>query len=267
MSNAFQTLRNANAEVIDRFQDLTTKQRLLDEDRQRITADHAELSGLRGEVEAKLVDLAETTEKVQQDTQAIDAKREEAARDAERLSRLDEELDSREQMIAERKRNTEESARRLAEKEESVVRAGQECEKRLGQQASQREEIQQRSDSLNDQQGQLGERSDQLELYAKELDGSRSALEAMQIQLLRDQSEIASHREALLTQIGRQADCVGGAIQSTDAPAKRSDDNGSASRPVSIPQAPKSIPKAGGGSSAEQFRKLRRDAKRKSIGL
>ena len=54
---------------------------------------------------------------------------------------------------------------------------------------------------------------------------------------------------------------------SPDAPAKRTDESGSASRSVSIPKAPKSTPKAGGGSSTEQFRKLRRDAKRKSIGL
>ncbi len=281
MSSAFQALRNANAEVIDHFKDVTSQRQHLDEDRKRITAERqsqlagqAELSGLRGEVEAKLVEVAEATEKVQQDAQAIDAEREEAARDAERLARLDEELGSREQVIAERRRNMDVSIKCLTEKEESVARAGQKVEEELGELASQREKIQQESDSVNDRQSQLGERSDQLELYAKELDGSRSALEAMQVQLLRDQSEIAVHREALLTQIarqagstGRQADGVGGAIESPDAPAKRTDESGSASSSVSIPKAPKSTPKAGGGSSAEQFRKLRRDAKRKSIGL
>lgn len=267
MSNAFQALHSANAEVIDRFQEATTQRKHLDEDRKSQLAGQAELSGLRDEVEAKLVDVAKATEKVQQDAEAIGAKREEAAREAERLTQLHEELGSREQVIAERQKDMEESVKWLTEKEESVARAGQQYEDGLGELASQREQIQQESDSVNDRQSRLAEQSDQLELYAKELDGSRSALEAMQVQLLRDQSEIALHREALLTQIGRQGEGVGRANQSPDVPAKRPDENDSASRSVSIPKAPKPTPKAGGGSSAEQFRKLRRDAKRKSIGL
>ena len=87
----------------------------------------------------------------------------------------------------------------------------------------------------------------------------------MRDQVLRDQSEIATHREALLTQIGRQADSVGGASQSSGRASNGAGKNGATSGSVSIPKAPK--PKTGGGSSTDQFRKLRRDAKRKSIGL
>lgn len=267
VSNAFQVLRRAHVDVVEQFQDLAAGRQRLEEDLHRITADQAELSALRIDVEAKLSDLAASTHKVQEDAQAVETQRKDAVRDAERLARLVDELDSREQVLAERQRKTDESAKSLAEKEESVAKAGEQYEEALRQLVPQREEIERQSQALKERHGRLAERSDELDLHAKELDGSRDALVAMRDQLLRDQSEIASHREALLTQIGRQVDCGDGANQASDASAKRAGKNGASSGAVSIPKAPKPKPKAGGGSSTDQFRKLRRDAKRKSIGL
>ena len=274
MSNVFERLRNVQSETVERAKAVETQRGLLDEDRQRMTADHEELDGMRGEVEAKLAGLGIETEKVQRDVQAAEEFRAELDHQREKCSLKVEQLDSREELLSARQDEVEESGKELLKKEDAAAQTARDCEAKLRELASQQAETQRQVVSLNDERNgladrkaQLGERSDRLDVYATELDGSRGALEAMQAQLLRDQSEITTHREALLTQIGRPTEGAAGASDSADERAKTESELQDASRPATVSTASRPVPKAGGGSAAEQFRKLRRDAKRKSIGL
>lgn len=103
---------------------------------------------------------------------------------------------------------------------------------------------------------QLAARAEQLEAYAAELADTREDLMQMREQLALGQQEVAARREELRAHVG--------------APPRFPLRPGHAVAPidvtVSLPTAGKGKPKPAAGQAAEQFRKLRRDAKRRAIG-
>lgn len=253
MSVVIEAIRCAHHDVFEQSETVKAQCCRLDEERRRYADDREEFDGLREDVESKLIGLAESTKKVEQLAVANEATRVEVAQENARAARRVEELDLRERNITDANLKQKESAKCLAVKEEKLARARQACDDERKQLEPQRKEIRRQKEGLE-------ERSEKLDAYAEELAGSRTALETMQHQLGRDQEEIATQRQSLLSKIG-------GAIQSPDAPEAKQQKKAARSEPTAAPKARGPGPKTGGGSSAGQFRKLRRDAKRKSIGL
>ena len=82
------------------------------------------------------------------------------------------------------------------------------------------------------------------------------ALATLQSQLAQGQQEVAAQREELLQRLGSAP-----AIPIATRPEKPSREPG-----ISEPSESTATPKPAASRAAEQFRKLRRDAKRKAIG-
>ncbi len=90
--------------------------------------------------------------------------------------------------------------------------------------------------------------------YAKELAGTRDTLAYLQAQVAQGQLEVAAQRDELLQRLG-------GARQ---IPVTARSENHQPE--IQEEPSPASAPKPAASRAAEQFRKLRRDAKRKAIG-
>jgi DNA repair exonuclease SbcCD ATPase subunit len=106
---------------------------------------------------------------------------------------------------------------------------------------------------------ELAARAHEMDARACELAKARDAMAAMQAQVTRDNEEIAIQRDELLQRLGSVPLIT---IPSTNG-------NGGSRLSTSLRHEPVlvGVPKPAGGAAAEQFRKLRRDAKRRAIGV
>jgi len=137
----------------------------------------------------------------------------------------------------------------IAEREHAVAVV----EQKLNQQSR---EIEAQSLALKEREADISSRMRQLETDTAELAAAREMVFTMQAQLERDHHEVASQREELLQRLG---------ITPPRAAAPQP------SRRAAAVHAPSwrssSEPKPASTDGAEQFRKLRRDSKRKAIGV
>ena len=137
----------------------------------------------------------------------------------------------------------------MADRERTVQTSEQQVREQISALEPQREELAQQS------QGLLS-KSKELETYAAELAQTRDTLVAMQNQLVKDQQEIATHRESLLERLGsvQRSASVPADLTSGLAPLPAAPVGPGVAKPAATP-------------AARLFRKLRRDAKRKAIGV
>ena len=110
-------------------------------------------------------------------------------------------------------------------------------------------------------------RSEQLETLETELTEKHRMLATLQDQLVHEQQQVADQRRIMFERLG-----TGSQFASSDAtipvPAKGAPEPTGVTQPVeSIAPAPIRSPQPAAGGKADQFRKLRRDAKRRAIGV
>lgn len=201
----------------------------------RTAEERAKLDALRIEVDQTRLEIQQSNEQCQGERQALDAKKEEFLILRNNLARERDEHAASVAIIAERERAIE-----LAER-------------RLNDMAN---ELQPRQQSLEQREAEIAARTEQLEAYANELTELRETLIRMQEQLAQSQHEVAHQREELLSRLG-----------STPVPSTAPRKLEQKFEPVqAVPTLNGNKPKSAGGVAAEQFRKLRRDAKRRAIG-
>lgn len=253
MADAVQGFRDVQSILVEQSESVEQRTLQIDEDLERIDVDRDELAGLRREVETKLTDLAASTESSQREKSEIESKALEIAGEHKRLTTRSAEIEAREQQLSAQRLTDEVTARSLAESKESIARERKQCREELQQLAPQREEIQKQSAAL-------AQRTEQLDSHAAELEETRSTLETLQHQIAHDQREVASQRETLLSKIGSTGNT---------ASESKAEPDGTRLRPgeKSTHGSQLQAPKPGAGNAAAQFRKLRRDAKRKAIGI
>ena len=191
---------------------------------------------------------------------ALKSAQEQLGRDSEELQLENARIDADRQQLA---RQQEEFAKRrqafeadVANLEEMAAELGQQRESIESQLGGQKEALESQRLELERRQQELEERSRQLEARDAELGELRETLIAMQTQLADDQKDVAAQRKALLRQLG-------GADQS-GAMREGWQDAQDPSAQDHVPQRHHPKPAA---AAADQFRKLRRDAKRKAIGV
>jgi len=198
-------------------------------------------------------------------------------------------LDQREAALHQEQARLHEMSRNLASQEEQLAAAGEDFDQQMAAFRQEKEKydalhaslgkkeqeltansrvlqekfaaLEQREEELESLAQELEERQQRVDREAAEIGRTREALGAMHAQLAHDQKEVASQREELLTRLGA-------------APPKSS-----GSSPVNVvhPKEKMPAPSTNGSSgqddaetpasaAARQFRKLRRDAKRRAIG-
>lgn len=246
---ALQRLKLAQSQLHQEAEALSHEFLQIDRDREdlkRIRADlqtqqgqtvqeRAQLDALRDEVQRAQTDIQQAHEQCQGERQALDAKKDEFLILRNNLARERDEHAASVAIIAERERAVE-----LAER-------------RLNEMAS---ELEPRQQSLEHREAEIASRTEQLESYANELTELRETLIRMQEQLAQSQHDVAHQREELLSRLG-----------STPIPTTAPRRLEQKIEPMqAVPTLNGNKPKSAGGVAAEQFRKLRRDAKRRAIG-
>lgn len=246
---ALQRLKSAQAQLHLEAEALSQEFLQMDRDREELknvraelqtqqgqtASDRAQLETLRCDVERCQAEVSQAHEQFQAECQTLKAKKDEVEVLRNNLARERDEHAATVALIAERERAAEFAERRLNE---------------LAQ------ELQPRQQAVEQQELELSSRTEQLESYAGELTEMRETLIRLQEQLAQSQHEVSHQREELLARLG-----------STPAPMtapRRLDQKFEAVE--AVPTLPGSKPKSAGGVAADQFRKLRRDAKRRAIG-
>ncbi len=121
----------------------------------------------------------------------------------------------------------------------------------------QRSDIESSSAQLHDGQSALAVRSQQLDDYAAELAATRDALGTMQTQLSREQRDLATQRQELLQRLGSSTCSLPEPPNVEAVP--------DASEQSEVLQS--RLPKPAACRPSDQFRKMRRDTKRRAIGV
>lgn len=246
---ALQRLKAAQTHLHEEAEALSQEFLQIDRDRQEIkrvrselqdqqtrtATERANLDTLRAAVEREQAEFQQAAEQWKKERETLEAKKDEFVILRNNLARERDEHAAAVAILAERERAVELAERRLNEM------AG---------------EIEPRQQFVQQREADLAARADELENYARELTDMRETLIRMQEQLAQSQHEVAHQREELLARLG-----------STAPPAavpRRLDQK---VEPVqAVPTLNGNKPKSAGGVAAEQFRKLRRDAKRRAIG-
>lgn len=210
---------------------------------------------------AGLPDAGEVKRFAVEALRALKSAQEQLGRDAEELQLENDRIETDRQQLV---RQQEELAERredfevdLVNLKEMAAELGQQRESIESQFSGQKEALESQQLELERRKQELEERSRQIEARDAELGELRETLLAMQAQLADDQKEVAAQREALLRQLGDsdQSGPMREGRQNVQNPPAQ----------ANVPQ--KHHPKPAAAAAADQFRKLRRDAKRKAIGV
>ncbi len=215
---------------------LAQERKALGEEQKTLEAERPKLEALASENKQKLEDI-----------RAAEARTVESQRV---LSSKEQELENFRASLDQEKQAHASAVSMLVERESAIEIA----ETNL---AEQRQITEPRFKELERRETEFSARSKEIEAYAAELDGTRKTLLTMQEQLELAQKEVATQREELLRRLG--------GTSQMPLIAKTPDRNVGQISDLEIESPGK--PKPAASPAAEQFRKLRRDAKRRAIGV
>jgi hypothetical protein len=249
---AVQALRAAQEHVRLDAESVRSERERIVRERERLTQSETQLAEQRLEFETQLADIVKMTADIERQTAAVDATRKQLEDDAQALTQGQEECKAGQARLAEQEQRQAAAAKILAERENGLAQAERELENHL-------RSLEPRKRQLEQQEQELTAQRRQVDAQAAELDETRKTLAAMQAQLTRDHQEIAVQRDTLLERLGSVARVAPAPAESLRV--------GIAGEPVSAHATPVRGPKPAALPADEQFRKLRRDAKRKAIGV
>jgi len=247
---ALSALRSAREKLHHDQTGLVERQRDLEERDRTLQQSLHELDGRQREFAARLEELQRAGEQNDQQRVALAAEREHVRGAVEAVKAEQQACLTVKQRLAEEQKVHTAAVQSLAERESALKASRDALQREIG-------EWEPRQKELQNWELRLKECERSLESEVAELNKTREALTAMQAQLNRDHQEIAVQREELLQRLGStprlpatppNADAVPEPAVETDQPAWHPAPKPAIARPV------------------DQFRKLRRDAKRKAIG-
>lgn len=253
-------IRKAHEQLHHDMAALAKRQQGLGQEREDMLASRRSLEMLSDELDAKqdeqkaqLAELNKDLAKIATSAAAAETGRQELERDhqAVEAQRLE---------LTEAQRRQVQAAETLGERERAV----QEEESKVIRQA---EELAPLRNALDQRQLDMQAQSEQLESLDAELSEKHRMLATLQEQLVHEQQQIADQRRIMFERLGTENQVASGDT-TAPVPAKGAPDQTGVTQPVeSVAQAPVTAPQPPAGGKADQFRKLRRDAKRRAIGV
>lgn len=246
--HAMQAIKAAQQQVISDARELEDQRSNLDARRNALEAKQSEIEKQREVCEVRLRELQ--TFQSDLESQRVELRKTLAGIDAERstLEQQARDLEARNAQIERQRLEQAAVAQSLAEREHDVATA----EQRL---AASTQSLEQQRLQLQQKETEIARRVDFIEAEAAELESARDAILSLQQQLDRDHETIVGQREELLRRL---------AATPISKPGPRGSQPPAPVEPEPVATAANG-PKP--GASVDQFRKLRRDAKRKALGV
>lgn len=248
-AEAMNALRSARAQLQQEADALKNERTMIESEQRRLSETEAQVAHEREAQEAQLQRLDTLARDLSKQRDELQASITELDRHRIEIQAEREALNENHEKFAHERQSCATMMRELAVKEADIERTRKQYE----QLAS---ELEPRRLAIEQDEVRLAAQRDQLEAYASELEDTRQALVTMQEQLTHEQQELNAQRGELLQKIG-------GIPRIAAAPSI-------APKPASPPDVFAEVasgPKPAASSAAEQFRKLRRDAKRRAIGV
>ena len=240
--NALGALRAMHESLAKQLEVLAAERTATIEKGKALADQEARLAKEGTETKLQLAKLEELSEQVNTKREEIDSAFGRIEQEQAKLAAHASELGTRAEELARREQACASIESVIQDRERSVGKAQEAATQRQNELAARQAE-------LDAQREDLTSRVTKVQQAEAELTAQREALASLQEQLTRDHHEIATQREELLKQLGA-------------VPPRSSMD----ATPVA-PALAEPAPKPAASKSAEQFRKLRRDAKRKAIGV
>lgn len=250
-ADALQALKAVREQLNRETEAIRAERQQIEVDRQTLLAEKADLQSQHQAHEAELARINELAAKLERQQAEVD----------QSIAELETQKNG---VVAEREglARAHEHLNKERQAHMSAARAQSEREAAFQQTHAQVEALAQslvpRQAAIEQEEARLVAHREQLEAYASELEETRTALVTMQTQLAHEQQELVSQRGEILQ---RFADLpkLGG--------APNLNGNGKTSLPPPPIMERPGSPKPAANVSADQFRKLRRDAKRRAIGV
>ncbi|MCH7993069.1 MAG: hypothetical protein IIB57_01345 [Planctomycetes bacterium] len=253
-------IRQAHEQLRHEVAAVAQRQRELEQEREGINSSRRSLEVLSEELEVKRgdqeVQLAELNKQVAE--LATSADRIESDRIT--LQREHEALAAKQASLEDAQRQQTEAAKALDER----GRVFSENEARLGKQIKELEPLR---CTLDQRQTELEERSEQLASFETELTEKHRMLATLQDQLTEEQQQVARQRRLMLERFGTPEQVDSDRRTVSRPTPEMEEPTGVTQVAVKETTVPVATPQPAAGGKADQFRKLRRDAKRRAIGV
>lgn len=251
------TVQRTAQEAVQAFR--TLRERLksdterLNSERERLASENDRIVKLESDnrrrsesIDSRLAEIKQQSNAMHQQQESVAEATMQIEREKKTLCDRAEEMDARVARLAEDEKSHGEHIRSVADREDAAASLQREVETQLKQ-------FKARDAELKQNEKDYAERSRDLKVQHSELIEVRETVLALQDQLADDHQAVASHREQLLKKLDD-------AIPNRPQPVK------------DMPGGPKPAarsgsPKPASNNGVDQFRKLRRDAKRKVIGV
>lgn len=257
---ALDVIRQAHEHLRDEVAAVAQRQHELEQERKGIISNRRSLELLTEELNAKRTDQEAQLAKLNEQIAEIATSAEGIESERHALEREHQAHAARQISLEEGQRQQEDAAQVLNERE----RASDENEARLSRQIKELEPLRH---TLDERQAELEERSEHLASFESELTEKHHLLATLQEQLIEEQRQVAEQRRTMLDKLSppEQGESNGPAVSMPTRELDRPTDVVQETvRVTTVPVAP---PQPAAGGKADQFRKLRRDAKRRAIGV
>ena len=244
--NVLQALMTIRERVQQDVEALQDNQQSLETEQKKLAHNQAELAQRRDKCETQQRDVQTRAADLNQQQADVETAFDQLQVNLRKLGADAEQLDAERTRLAEHQEAQARAVATLAEREHALARSEQQMENRTVEQNTRESEFQQ-------QVSEFSAKAKALEADALALATARETVTALQAQLNRDHEEIALQREELLRRLDSAPQVV------------RTPSNGQS---VPAPSTPwQSVPKPASAPKVDRFRKLRRDAKRRAIGV
>ena len=247
---AVQALRAAQEHVRVDAEGVRIERERIIEEHERLAERESHLADQRRDFEVQLAEIVRMTADIERQTADVDISRKQLEEDAKALVQRQTEWKTGEARLAEHEQRQAAATLALASREKALAQSERELETRV-------RALERRKRELEQQENELSAQRQQLDTQVSELNETRKTLTAMQAQLTRDHQEIVVQRDELLQRLGDVARVAPTGTEST----------GIAEEPITANATPMRGPKPAVAQAVDLFRKLRRDAKRKAIGV
>jgi len=253
-SNAISALRSAQEQFRIEAADLHTERDHLASEWDRIGEVEKSVREKSAECEGRVRNMSEMESLLAKRQTEMDSLASRIADDDQKLAANVAELDKHKQELAETVTQTRAETEALANTHKKLAAEREALSDDRRRHGLMQDAIEHDRSVIASEKAELDVKANGIAAKEAELSAAREALAAMQSQLTRDSEELARKREAILKAVG------GSAITPAADETGSIDSAPDAFEPLPVPSR---TPKP--ASSADQFRKLRRDAKRKTL--
>ncbi len=253
-SEMLQALRDSKEWLNQESAESRTVQERIAREQTDVANDRKDLLELRDDVEGKFTQLAAATKEIETYRAGAEELRQRIDEQSRSIAAGQQQLDRLRAQLEEQARANSARADEIMQRDAELEMARQRLNEESQSVHAMNEEMQSRTDELE-------RREEEVQASVGDVASRREALGTLQNQLVREQKDLAGQRQELLDRLDTVPVRAGRTEKTSDADAVAVEGQ-SAELLQSGP-----APKPAGNSAAEQFRKLRRDSRRKAVGV